>query len=108
MLPLLKPLPIVLVFITTFGILMHDTKTDRATLMAIAEPGSSTHAVGANSVSRSNDHVHVEKASLSGQNRAGLRLNAPRTQTRDDHHQYVQSKKAMHSGGDGVSLWPSV
>jgi hypothetical protein len=108
MLPLLKPLPIILVFITTFGLLMHDTKTDRAALMAIVEPGSSTYSIGAKSIATSNEHVHVEKASLGGQNRVSLRLNTPRTQARDDHHQYLQSKKTMNSSGDGVSLWPSV
>jgi len=109
MLPLLKPLPIILVFITTFGILMHDTKTDHAALLAIAVPGSTAHFISANSITKSNDHVHVEKASLGSQNRAiSLRLNSPRMQIRDDSHQYVQSKKSMYAGGDGMTLWPSV
>lgn len=109
MLTLLKPLPIAIVFITTLGILMHDTKTDSATLMVIAEPGSSAHFASVNSISKSNEHVHVEKASVGSQNRAtSLRLSTPRMQARDDHSQYVQSKKSMHAGGDGVSLWPSV
>lgn len=109
MLTLLKPLPIAIVFITTLGILMHDTKTDSATLMVIAEPGSSAHFASVNSISKSNEHVHVEKASVGSQNRGiTIRPHAPRAQTRDDHHQYVQSKKSMHSGGEGIGLWPSV
>lgn len=109
MLTLLKPLPIAIVFITTLGLFMHDTKTDSATLMVIAEPGSSVHSTNTKSISTSNEHIHVEKASVGSQNRASsLRLSTPRIQARDDHSQYVQSKKSMHAGGDGVSLWPSV
>jgi len=109
MTPLTNPLPFVFIFATVFGVLMHDTQADHATTVAIANPTVYTNFASSEVVSRTNEqHVHVEKVSVSGAGEAGTTRINPHTQARDDDRRYVVAKKSVYAGGDSQGLWPSV
>jgi len=99
------PLLINLTFATAFGVLIHDTQIDKATTVALAAPVALASFAAADLNSKSNDHVHVEKA---GAHLAGLRGAIAKIPPRDDDRKYIQSKKIIFGGGNGSSLWPSV
>jgi hypothetical protein len=108
MTPLTNPLPFFFVVATVFGVLMHDTQADHAAAVAINNPTATTNFASSEVVSRTNDqHVHVEKVSVSGSGNAGTTRVNPHTQARDDDRRYVQAKKSIYSGGDSQGLWPS-
>lgn len=108
MLPLLKnPLTLSLVFATAFGVFAHDTQLDQVAAVAIATPTTVAAYAIADISSKSFDHVHVEKVSVSSQAGAS-RMNVPKIQPRNDDLRYVQGKKQALSGGDDAGLWPSV
>lgn len=110
MLQFIKPLSIILVFITATGVLVHDMKIDKAAHMALTLPAlvASGGALAA-SVAKM-DHVHVERASaprMANIFHSSLpKVNPPR----DDDKRYSQSKKSlsMSGGNDQSMLWPSV
>ncbi|MDB5159854.1 MAG: hypothetical protein JWO99_117 [Candidatus Saccharibacteria bacterium] len=98
--PLTNPFAFVFAIATTFGVLMHDTQVDHAATVAIVNPASQASIASSEVLSRSNEHVHVEKV-------AGPNQNAPQTQPRNDDRKYVQSKKSVYGGTDSHGLWPS-
>ena len=100
--PIINPLPFMFIFATVFGVLMHDSKVDHASSVAL-NPTHYANFTAADAVSKSNEHVHVERASISGGNIS----NTPKIQPRDDTRKYIQSKKVTHDGGDTSSVWPS-
>ena len=109
MLPLLKPLSILLVFITATGILVHDMNIDRATKIALAAPGALAVTGVAASIVKM-DHIHVERASAPKMANI-FHSSLPKIQPpRDDDRRYQQSKKnlLMSGGSDRSQLWPSV
>lgn len=107
MLPLINPLPFIFIVATTFGVVMHDTQVDHAASVAIMAPASFTNIAFADAVSKSNEHIHVERASVGAQGSATHAENVPTTQVRNDHNKYVQVKKYAQTGGSN-GLWPSV
>lgn len=110
MLSLIKPLAIVLVFTTALGILLHDTKIDKAAKVALHAPAAlATTGFAAASVAKM-DHVHVERASAPKMNSIFNSTLPKFSPPRDDDRRYIQSKKHLFmSGGDDKSyLWPSV
>jgi hypothetical protein len=89
------------VLTTTFGVLVHDTKIDQATGLALAIPV----ALGGYELSTqipklsSEGHTHVEKVSLSNAVR-DLQGGTPRVQPRDDHKRFYLQKhvvKGVHA-----------
>lgn len=102
---LLQQSLVALAILTVFGILVHETKTDKALALALpvaaATFGVSMHAVGFGE----NAHTHVERMSLSHAF-AGM----PRIQPRDDHKKYLISRLNTNNGDFNGShiLWPSV
>ena len=101
MLELIKPSPILIIFVTTFGILMHDMHIDKATTAAIALPAYVAASGALEKALTPNYHVHVERAD-------SLSTLPKLQQPRDDGRRYVQNKKLQLSGGgEAVSLWPS-
>ncbi|MBC7564744.1 hypothetical protein H7100_00715 [Candidatus Saccharibacteria bacterium] len=104
---LVNPFPFVFIFATAFGVVMHDTQVDKATSVAIMTPASFTNVALANAVAKSNEHVHVERMSVSSQGSATHPEKVAKTQPRNDHTRYIQVKKHAHDGGDN-GLWPSV
>lgn len=108
MLSLIKPLPFIIMAITTVGILSHEMHIDRATTVAVALPAAAAAAgvVGASEkIISQNYHTHVERASIPKFSSSLPNVQPPR----DDDRRYVQSKKLLFlGGGDTASLWPSI
>lgn len=108
MLSLIKPLPFIIMAITTVGILSHEMHIDRATTVAVALPAAAAAAgvIGASEkIISQNYHTHVERASIPKFSSSLPNVQPPR----DDDRRYVQSKKLLFlGGGDTASLWPSI
>ena len=110
MLKFIKPISVLLVFITATGILLHDMKIDKAAAVALAAPGVLAATGAAHVMTAKSDHIHVERASApkmaSIYNSTLPKIHPPR----DDDRRYVQSKKHlfMSGGNDQSVLWPSV
>ena len=91
--------------LTTFGILVHDTKFDEAIALAVPvatiTAGLGSHALDFGG----NSHTHVERASMA-QAFSGI----PRLQARDDHRRYLPKYAGRQSdffGGSRI-LWPNI
>lgn len=104
--PITNPLPFVFIAATALGVLMHDTQIDQAASVAIVTPAAYSDFAVADAASKSNEHVHVERVSVTNQG-SSVRTNLLKIQPRDDDRRYVQSKKYV-SSGSGSGLWPSV
>jgi hypothetical protein len=80
--------------VVTFGVLVHDTKVDQATALALTLPvigfSAAAHMTGIHD--SGTDHTHVERASLSN-----LATGNSRMQARDDNRRYILIK---HISGD--------
>lgn len=99
-----KTSPLFIVFVTVFGLFMHEMHVDRATTNAVRR-SAAIAVTSANTTEKDismNYHTHVERASL------GRTL--PKMQpARDDGRRYIQNKKLFFSGGDNaIGIWPSV
>ena len=108
MLPIISnPAPIVFIVTATFGVLVHDTQIDRATTVALTAPAAFASFAAVDVLTKSSEHVHVERASMP-KHMAALRATLPRIQPRDDDRRYVQSKKLNFTASNGSYIWPSV
>lgn len=100
MLPFLNPAPLIFIFGTLFGVLVHDMHIDRAARVAIAPPSSMTSASTSSileSIISRTEHTHVERTSVNNTYSSSL----PKVQPpRDDVRKYVQNKRQFESGGD--------
>lgn len=100
MLPFLNPAPLIFVFGTLFGVLVHDMHIDRAARVALTPPSAMTSANSSSildSIISRTEHTHVERTSVSSNYSSSL----PKVQPpRDDVRKYVQNKKQFESGGD--------
>jgi len=100
----MKTSSIVVVFITTFGVLMHDMHLDKAATAAVALPAFIASTGALEKAMTPHYHTHVERASIPRLSSSLPKVRPPR----DDGRKYVQNKKVMLACGDAVSLWPSV
>jgi hypothetical protein len=105
---IINPIPLIFTIATTFGVLVYDTRIDRAATVALALPTAFATFGAVDSMTKSGDqHVHVERVSASGR-LANMQLSVPRIQPRDDDRRYVQSKKIAFGSMDSGYIWPSV
>lgn len=106
----INPAPIIVVFVTATGVLMHDMHLDKATVGAISLPVfvAATGAALDKAISP-NYHTHVERAEFPRVS-SKFRSSLPKAQpTREDNRRYIQKTKLnFSSGGDAASFWPSV
>lgn len=110
MLKFIKPISILLVFVTASGVLLHDMKIDKATTLAMAAPALAATAGALTASVAKMDHVHVERASAPKM-ASIFSSSLPKVYPpRDDDKRYIQSKKSifMTGGSDRSVLWPSV
>lgn len=108
MLPtLINPLPLIFTIATGFGVVVHDMQIDRATTVALALPSALATFAVVDSLSKSGEHVHVERATTAN-HLAALQAAVPRMQPRDDDRRYVQAKKVYFGGGERSYIWPSI
>ena len=107
---LINPTPYLLIFMTMFGIFVHDMNIDKAAKVVLS-PASVTASKFASKesetfISRA-DHTHVERASAPRLANA-YSSSLPKVQPpRDDQRHYAQNKKVFISG-DHTGLWPSI
>src|SRR3546814_8642700 len=94
----LNSLPILLTLVTGFGVMIHDTQLDHATVTALTATSAAAAHSGATSLSGAPDmrlsdqHVHTETIHLNQTHRATN--TDPRLQTRDtDIKKYLSTKK---------------
>lgn len=106
---LLNPLPVLLTLAASFGVLVHDTQVDHATMTAIALPASYSSLANSDNGLKLNDaHVHTETVTVS-QNIQHLRSGEARQQSRnDDDEKYITPKKLAANDGGSEYNWPSV
>lgn len=118
----LKPFPLALIAAMTTGILLHDFHLDKVATIASAMPVQTNQArmmssdklsvekipITVEKVITPNYHTHVERVSLPKM--SAFRSTLPNMHpSRDDDRRYVQNRKLLlMSGGDALSLWPSV
>lgn len=86
---------------TTFGVLVHDTKIDQATSVALAIPVALIGYELSTQIPKlsSEGHTHVERISLANAVR-DLHQGTPRIQPRDDHKRFYLQKhvvKGVHA-----------
>lgn len=91
------------------GILVHDTKFDKAVTVGLAMPvavGSVGYGAQAVNLHDSMAHTHVERVHLNH-----VFASMPRVQTRNDMKKYLSPRQSTQNGnlfnGGGV-LWPSI
>lgn len=101
---IIKPLPLIFTLTAMFGVLVHDTRIDRATSVALALPAAVATYAAVDTMAKSSDqHVHVERVSGSTH-----LASIPRIQPRDDERRYVQSKRISFGSMDSGYIWPSI
>jgi len=103
----INPTTLIFTLATTFGVLVHDMQIDKATTVALAAPAAFISYAAIDSVTKSNDHIHVERASIP-RHLNTLRSATPRVQPRDDDRRYIQSKKLAFTSGSNGYAWPSI
>ncbi len=100
-----KTAPIIIVILTTLGVLMHDMHIDKAATAVVAVPSFVIAAGVLEKAVNSQQHVHVERASIPRASSSLPKMQPPR----DDGRRYIQNRKLLFTGGgDAMSLWPSV
>jgi hypothetical protein len=103
--PLFHRLAISLALIIMFGVLVHDTKFDKAFKLAVPAAAAAAVAAHALDIAGGHAHTHVERVSVSSAFAA-----SPSMQPRDDHRRYYLSKKTTRTddffGGSHI-MWPS-
>jgi len=109
MLATLKQAPIIFTLFTAAGVLMHDMHIDKAATLAVTLPAVIATAGAAEHLLASSQHTHSETTSFPRFS-AAYRSSLPTVKPpRDDERHHIQDKKLQYtSGGDAVSLWPSV
>ncbi len=70
-----------------FGVLVHDTKIDQATALALALPAGI--ALASVAMPHNEGHTHAERGAYGKTTVLGM----PRVQPRDDHRKYVLNKR---------------
>ena len=98
-------LSISLIITTSIGVLMHDTRVDKASVVAFAAPAAIAAFALADISSKSNEHVHVDK--VSSTSNLGYARHVPKIPPREDTRRYILEKKLAIMDGDAASLWPS-
>ena len=86
---LVKKTLIALAVVTTFGILIHDTKIDKAATLALAIPLGLTMTLATAPSLFSEGHNHVERGAYGKTTVSGM----PRIQPREDHRMHINLKR---------------
>lgn len=82
---------IILALLTAFGILIHDTKMDKATSMLFAVPAALA-TLGAIPHLANEGHNHIERGAF-GKASRDAHNGTPRIQPRNDHKKYALQKR---------------
>ncbi len=91
--PLVQRSAIALALITALGILVHETKIDKATAISIAIPAALASITGIPKLA-GEGHNHVERASMANAARY-MNGGTPRIQPRDDNKKFTLQKNVV-------------
>ena len=105
----INSLPLLLSLSAMFGILLHDTKIDSATALAMTVPVAlASYGAADVAFKMSDPHTHSERSGFS-QSIRELRTQQPRLQTRfGDDERHVVAKKSSVTISGGEYSWPSI
>lgn len=97
---LINPLPLILTLTTSFGVLLHDTQIDRATITALTIPAIiASYGSADTALKASEGHTRTERVSVAS--------GEPRVQPRgNDDKKYVIGKKFRASLHGSDYAWP--
>lgn len=105
----ISPIPIIVTFVTGFGVLVHDMHIDRMTTVAVGLPAIVASYGVASGMIKSSDHTHVERVSFQKNLTLATSSTLPKIQPREDARRYIQNKKVyLSGGGEHAYIWPSV
>jgi predicted ATPase len=99
---LISPLSVAITLTTAFGVIIHDTRIDRATSTALAAPAVIASYGVADVLSKLSDvHTHTERVHMASEQ--------PRVQPRSgDDKKYITGKKFSYSSYGSEYSWPSI
>jgi hypothetical protein len=104
---ILNPLAIIISLSTASGVLVHDTKIDRAAAVAFSAPATmATYEAPSKAISFSSDaHTHVERASFAGAVNT-LSGHTPSVQPRSNDKKHLMQKHVVrgHHAFDNYNL----
>lgn len=105
--PLLHPIIVAMSLSTSFGIVLHDTRIDKATVSALALPSIMASVDTANKLAAlgGDAHTHVERGSLA-QAVHDLKAQNPRIQPRNETKKHALPKYVArgHHAFDNYNL----
>lgn len=103
---LIKPLPLLFTLATATGVLLHDTRIDRAASIAFALPTAIIGYAALDSLtSKRGDHVHTD---ITTGFQRHLKSTAPSMQPRNENdREFIQQKRLLGSDDNDI-VWPSV
>lgn len=100
-------LPLLITLTTGTGVLLHDSRFDRATALAVPIPFS-TEDVSDLAMMLRDQHVHTERVSV-GAAAQGLSIADPSIGPRtSDDKKYITSKKLTINSSGSEYIWPSI
>lgn len=100
-------LPLLITLTTGTGVLLHDSRFDRATALAVPVPFS-TEDVSDLAMMLRDQHVHTERVVVAGAAQ-GLTISEPSIGPRNtDDKKYIASKKLSINSSGSEYVWPSV
>lgn len=95
-----NPTPILLTFCAMFGVLVHDTRLDRAAAAVL--PAQSSVVTTVEDLKVNDLHTHAERVSFSQD------VTEPSIQPRNDQDKkYVVQKKLNANSFGSIYIWPS-
>ena len=106
---LINPIPILISLTAVFGVLVHDTKFDKAVLTAVTAPESISRYAesSASKFLSANNHIHVEVGSF--MSKVGFGSQQPSSQPKsDDDKKYIAQKRLIDNGSGTDYHWPSI
>ena len=89
--------------ITATGIVMHDTRIDKATTVAIVPPLAAGYEIGAKSL-QADPHTHVERGSIQAMNVFHSTAPAIQPRTHDKKHLLQRTVPRGHHAFDNYNL----
>lgn len=104
-----NPIGILFTLAAGFGVVLHDTRLDKAATTALAVPIAVVSYGLADAGLKMNDaHIHTERVNV-GENLRNLNYSVPKLQPRtEEDRRYVAAKKYHTSGSDVDYQWPSI
>lgn len=100
----INPISLLISLTAVFGVFIHDTQIDHATLIAVSNPAAANNS-GVTNLSPVNQHLHIESSSFAN----SLKYQQPATRPRnEDERKYVAQKRLLGNALGNEYSWPSI